>query len=163
TGTLARVRGGPDGTLALPFDPAHIRALVIGSADIGEILMRAFILRRTAFIQEGGAGSVLIGRRGMPRLIRIEGFLARNAYTHTAARLGPPPGGAARDRAPGRPQEGPAADDLPERRAPEAAERSGSRPLSRHPAGPRLPDDLRRRDRRRRSRRSRRGGVWRVG
>src|SRR5690349_10339372 len=34
TGTLARVRGGPEGGVALPFDPAHIRALVIGSADI---------------------------------------------------------------------------------------------------------------------------------
>ena len=37
---------GPKAALALPFDAAHIRALVIGSAELGEIVMRAFILRR---------------------------------------------------------------------------------------------------------------------
>ena len=47
-GTLAAGRAGPDGCTALPFDAAHIRALVIGSAELGEILMRAFILRRVA-------------------------------------------------------------------------------------------------------------------
>ena len=58
-------------------------ALVIGSAEVGEILMRAFILRRVALIQGGGAGSLLIDRRGSPDLIRLQGFLSRNGYPYT--------------------------------------------------------------------------------
>ena len=42
--------------------------------------MRAFILRRVGLIQEGGAGSVLVGRPGEPELVRLQGFLARNGY-----------------------------------------------------------------------------------
>jgi len=81
-GTLAAAQAGPEGCTALPFDAAHIRALVIGSADVGEIVMRAFILRRVALIQEGGAGSLLIGPSS-PDLIRLQGFLSRNAYPYT--------------------------------------------------------------------------------
>ena len=43
-----------DGCTALPFDPAHLRALMIGSAEIGEIVMRALILRRVGLIEQGG-------------------------------------------------------------------------------------------------------------
>ena len=81
-GTLAAGSAGPDGCTALPFDPAHVRALVVGSAEIGEIMMRAFILRRVALIQDGRAGSLLIDRRGSPELVRLEGFLSRNAYPY---------------------------------------------------------------------------------
>ena len=82
-GTVAVAQAGPGGCIALPFDAAHIRALVIGSAELGEIVMRAFILRRVALIQEGGVGSLLIGRPGSPDLLRLEGFLSRNGYPYT--------------------------------------------------------------------------------
>ena len=82
-GTLAAAQAGPDGCTALPFDAAHIRALVIGSAELGEIVMRAFILRRVALLQEGGVGSLLVGRPGSPDLVRLQGFLSRNAYPYT--------------------------------------------------------------------------------
>ena len=82
-GTLAAGSAGPDGCTALPFDPAHVRALVVGSAEIGEIMMRAFILRRVALIQEGRGGSVLIERGTSPDLIRLQGFLSRNSYPYT--------------------------------------------------------------------------------
>jgi thioredoxin reductase (NADPH) len=82
-GTLASGSAGPEGCTALPFDAAHIRALMIGSAELGEILMRAFILRRVGLIQEGGAGSLLIDRGTSPCLIRLQGFLARNGYPCT--------------------------------------------------------------------------------
>ena len=67
-GMLACGRAGSEGCTALPFDAAHIRALMIGSAEIGEIVMRAFILRRVGLIEDGGAGSVLVGdsRHGGP-------------------------------------------------------------------------------------------------
>jgi thioredoxin reductase (NADPH) len=80
---LASGRAGPQGCTALPFDAAHVRALMIGSADVGEILMRAFILRRVGLIEEGGVGSVLIGKPGTPELVRLEGFLGRNGYPYT--------------------------------------------------------------------------------
>ncbi len=41
--------------MALAFDAAHLKALIIGSAEIGEIIMRAYILRRVELIQFGGA------------------------------------------------------------------------------------------------------------
>jgi thioredoxin reductase (NADPH) len=81
-GALAAGRAGPQGCTALAFDAAHLRALVIGSAEIGEIVMRAFILRRVALIEAGGSGSVLVGYPGAPDLVRLQGFLARNGYPH---------------------------------------------------------------------------------
>jgi thioredoxin reductase (NADPH) len=80
---LAAGRAGPDGCVAIPFDAAHLRALVIGSADLGEMVMRAFILRRVGLIETGGSGSILVGRPDSAGLSRLQGFLARNGYPHT--------------------------------------------------------------------------------
>ena len=82
-GTLASGRAGPQGCTALPFDAAHIRALIVGSAELGEILMRAFILRRVGLLQADGAGSVLIGIPGTADLGRLQNFLSRNGYPWT--------------------------------------------------------------------------------
>lgn len=82
-GSLAQGRAGATGCTALPFDAAHLRALVVGSAEVGEIVMRAFILRRVGLIEAGGSGSVLIGQPGTSDLTRLQGFLARNGYPHT--------------------------------------------------------------------------------
>ena len=73
-------RAGAEGCTAIPFDSAHLRALIIGSADIGEIVMRAFILRRVGLIEGDRSGSILIGHAGTPDVVRLEGFLTRNAY-----------------------------------------------------------------------------------
>jgi len=81
--SLAAGRAGAEGCTAVPFDAAHLRALIIGLADIGETVMRAFILRRVGLIEAGGAGSVLVGRPGSPDLVRLQGFLTRNGYPHT--------------------------------------------------------------------------------
>ena len=81
--TLACGRAGADGCTALPFDAAHIRALMIGSAEVGEIVMRAFILRRVGLIDEGGAGSVLVGIPGTAELTGLQDFLRRNGYPVT--------------------------------------------------------------------------------
>jgi thioredoxin reductase (NADPH) len=78
--TLACGRAGANGCTALPFDAAHIRALMIGSAEVGEIVMRAFILRRVGLIDEGGAGAVLVGIPGTADLTRLQDFLRRNGY-----------------------------------------------------------------------------------
>ena len=79
--TLAGVRAGPDGCVALPFDAGVLRALIVGTAELGELIMRAFILRRVGLL-ERGVGPVLLGRAGSPDLLRLEAFLPRNAYPH---------------------------------------------------------------------------------
>jgi thioredoxin reductase (NADPH) len=78
--SIAAGRAGSNGCIALPFDPAHLQALMVGSADVGEIIMRALILRRVALIEEGGAGTILVGAAGGPELIRLQGFLTRSAF-----------------------------------------------------------------------------------
>ncbi len=78
--SIAAGRAGPDGVSAIPFDPPHLRALMIGSAEVGEIVMRALILRRVALIEEGGAGTILIGAPGSPDIVRLQGFLTRSGF-----------------------------------------------------------------------------------
>jgi thioredoxin reductase (NADPH) len=78
--SLAAVCAGPDGCLAYPFDLPHLRALLVGSADIGELMMRAFILRRAAFLEGENVGSVLLGAVGSPDTMRLRGLLTRNSY-----------------------------------------------------------------------------------
>ncbi len=82
-GSLAAGKAGPDGCTAAPIDAAHLRALVIGSAEVGEIVMRALILRRVGLIEGGVSGSVLVGQPGEKHLVRLEGFLTRNGYPNT--------------------------------------------------------------------------------
>jgi thioredoxin reductase (NADPH) len=77
---LASGRAGPEGCTALAFDPAHLRALMVGSADVGEVVMRALILRRVGLIEAGGAGSVLVGAPGSPAIAALQGFLTRCGY-----------------------------------------------------------------------------------
>ncbi len=81
--SLAEGRAGPEGCTALPFDPPDLRALVIGTAELGEILMRAFILRRLGLLESTSAGSILVGRRNTPDIVRLQGFLTRSGYPHS--------------------------------------------------------------------------------
>lgn len=91
---LAGGRAGPDGCLAIPFDAAELRALVIGSAEIGEIVMRAFILRRVALIDEGSGGPVLIGAPDGAEMVRLRGGGGADPRGAGGQRLAarPPPG-----------------------------------------------------------------------
>ncbi|MCK8787720.1 FAD-dependent oxidoreductase [Roseomonas sp. NAR14] len=90
--TLARGRAGEAGCLALPYDAAHLRALLIGSAELGELLMRAFILRRMRLIEAAASGSVLVGRAGSAALTRLDGFLTRNGQPHALLDVATPDG-----------------------------------------------------------------------
>jgi thioredoxin reductase (NADPH) len=78
--SLVAAHAGTDGCTALPFDSPHLRALMVGSADLGEIVMRALILRRVALIAEGGAGTILIGRPGSRQIVQLQGFLTRSGF-----------------------------------------------------------------------------------
>jgi thioredoxin reductase (NADPH) len=79
--SLVGVRAGAEGCTALPLDASRLRALIVGSADIGELMMRAFILRRVSLL-EAGVGPVLVGRAGSSGLLRLQAFLTRSAFPH---------------------------------------------------------------------------------
>ena len=66
--------------LLVPAD--HLRTVLIAEAEIGERIMRALLLRRAGLIETGGGGPVLIGPAVHADLIRLQGFLARNAAPH---------------------------------------------------------------------------------
>ena len=80
--SIAAGRAGPDGCVALPFDAAHLRALMVGSAEVGEIAMRALILRRVALIDHGASGAILIGTPGSPDVVRLQTFLTRGGLAN---------------------------------------------------------------------------------
>lgn len=68
---------------ALLLKPDALRQLMIIDAAIGELIMRALILRRVALIQSGAGGPILIGTANMPDLVRLETFCARNGMPKT--------------------------------------------------------------------------------
>ena len=81
--SLAAGHASRDGCTAVPIDAPHLRALVVGSAELGEIVMRALILRRVGLIEGDASGSVLVGVPGEAHLTALQGFLTRNGYPNT--------------------------------------------------------------------------------
>jgi thioredoxin reductase (NADPH) len=90
--SLAGARASSEGCVAYPFDAPHLRALLIASADIGEVMMRAFILRRAALLEENSVGTVILGDAGAPDTVRLRGFLVRNSYPHSLIDANAPDG-----------------------------------------------------------------------
>jgi thioredoxin reductase (NADPH) len=68
---------------ALLVSPEGLHGLLTAEADLGETIMRAFILRRMGLI-EAGAGPIIVGPAGHPDVRRLEGFLARNGHPYLA-------------------------------------------------------------------------------
>jgi thioredoxin reductase (NADPH) len=60
----------------------NLRAVMIAEPELGDRIMRALILRRVVLIETGAGGPVLIGPEDSPDVVRLQGFLARNAYPH---------------------------------------------------------------------------------
>jgi thioredoxin reductase (NADPH) len=75
----AIVREGGE-VLAVP--PERLRQVVTRDAGVGELILRAFLLRRSLMI-ELGAGPRVVGSRYSPDARRIRDFLARNRIPHT--------------------------------------------------------------------------------
>ncbi|MET0744842.1 MAG: FAD-dependent oxidoreductase [Microvirga sp.] len=69
---------GAVNTLLVP--PRNLRGMLNAEIDIGDRMMRALILRRVALIETGAGGPVIIGSPDHPDVVRLQGFLARNAY-----------------------------------------------------------------------------------
>lgn len=58
------------------------RRLITAEPDIGEIILRAFILRRVALLAQGQGGVTLVGPGHSAEMVRINGFLTRNGHPH---------------------------------------------------------------------------------
>jgi thioredoxin reductase (NADPH) len=75
TRTITRFR-------ALRIRRLDLRRLITAEPELGEVILRAFILRRSNFIRLGRAGITLIGSTLDPDTLRIRQFLIRNNYPH---------------------------------------------------------------------------------
>ncbi|MBI1179012.1 MAG: cyclic nucleotide-binding domain-containing protein [Alphaproteobacteria bacterium] len=62
------------------LDRATFRQMMAAEADIGELVMRAFILRRVGLMRYAHGGVVLVGPAQAADTLRIQRFLTRNGY-----------------------------------------------------------------------------------
>lgn len=60
-----------------------LRTIVASDAELSEIFMRAFILRRLALISHGYGNLILMGSRHCGNTLRLREFLGRNAHPFT--------------------------------------------------------------------------------
>ena len=79
---LARGRVTSSGEF-LEMTSDNLRALVARDAELSEIFMRAFILRRVTLINRGQGNVVLMGSRHSAQTLRLREFLTRNGHPHT--------------------------------------------------------------------------------
>jgi len=70
------------GTRLVRVERLAFRRLIAAEPDIGEVVMRAFILRRVGMMLHGEAGIALIGPAHGAATVRIESFLRRNGLPH---------------------------------------------------------------------------------
>ena len=80
--SLFRVRATKPGKV-IELDRQQMLALIQTDAELGEILMRAFILRRVELIAAGVGDIVLIGSAYSASTLRIKGFLMRNGQPYS--------------------------------------------------------------------------------
>ena len=78
---LARLRVSEPGEV-IELDREQLLALVQTDAELSEILMRAFILRRTELIAGGFGDVVLIGSTHCAGTLRVKEFLTRNGHPY---------------------------------------------------------------------------------
>jgi thioredoxin reductase (NADPH) len=80
--SLVRARAVGDG-LVIAVDRKDLRGLVQRDAELSELLMRAFILRRVALMSEDNDDLVLVGSRHSGSTTQIREFLSRNGQPFT--------------------------------------------------------------------------------
>ena len=67
----------------LELDNEALRTLVARDAELSEILLRAFILRRLELIKGGYGDFVLLGSRHSAKTLELREFLTRNGHPYT--------------------------------------------------------------------------------
>ena len=84
SGRHALVRGrvtAPGEFLEITSD--ELRSVIARDAELSEIIMRAFILRRLALINAGFGNLILMGSRHSAQTLRLREFLTRNGQPYT--------------------------------------------------------------------------------
>src|SRR6266478_5800317 len=81
-GTLVRGRVTEPGEF-LELSADGLRSLVAKDAELSEIFMRAFILRRLELIRTGQGNVILMGSRHSANALRLREFLTRNEHPYT--------------------------------------------------------------------------------
>lgn len=77
----ALVRGRAKTRLRLLcIEHAKLKALIQTDAELSELIMRAFILRRVGLLSSGQGDAVVIGARDSATTLRLEAFLRRNSH-----------------------------------------------------------------------------------
>jgi len=79
--SVVRARVREEGEV-LAIDSEHLRAIVQTDAELSEILMRAFILRRVGLIASKSGDVILIGSSHSAGTLRLQQFLTRNAFPY---------------------------------------------------------------------------------
>jgi thioredoxin reductase (NADPH) len=78
---LARARVTAAGEV-IALDREQLLALVQTDAELGEIILRAFILRRVELIAQGRGDAVLLGSNHCAATLRVKEFLTRNGHPY---------------------------------------------------------------------------------
>jgi thioredoxin reductase (NADPH) len=81
-GAIATLRATSDCEVIL-IDEESLRALVVAEAELSETIMRAFILRRVAFIQDQYCGLIVVGSSASWNTLVLRHFLSRNGQPFT--------------------------------------------------------------------------------
>jgi thioredoxin reductase (NADPH) len=80
--SLFRVRAAKPGKV-IELDRQHMQALMQSDTELGEILTRAFILRRVELVAAGVGDVVLVGSTHSADTLRIKEFLMRNGHPYS--------------------------------------------------------------------------------
>lgn len=67
---------------AAVVSPDRLHDLMIEEAELGERIMRLFILRRVGLLETGAGGPVIVGRVDQGAVLRLQNFLARNGHPY---------------------------------------------------------------------------------
>jgi thioredoxin reductase (NADPH) len=79
--TMVRVRVCADGEV-LQIDENCLRTIVQTDSELGEIFLRAFILRRVGLIQAHAGDVILLGSSHSADTLRLQQFLTRNTFPY---------------------------------------------------------------------------------
>jgi thioredoxin reductase (NADPH) len=91
TGEVSMISGQPSLVLGrvtesgefVEMDAQALRSVIARDAELSEILMRAFILRRVALITHNWGNVIILGSRHSADTLRLREFLSRNGHPYT--------------------------------------------------------------------------------
>lgn len=79
-GLVDAIAKGPVEAILIP--PSRLHALMVEEAELGERIMRMFILRRVGLLETGAGGPVIVGRADNGDVLRLQNFLSRNGHPY---------------------------------------------------------------------------------